>query len=63
MRLRKFEILSIEEEPGSSGPLRFFKIHYKAIKDKEWINGSLYSNGRTKEEAYKNAMSRFGGIN
>jgi hypothetical protein len=62
-KLRKFEILDIIGEPGGSGPDRFFKIKYKAIVNKEWVEKTLGVIARNKDEARQEAMKRFGGKN
>lgn len=61
MKFRKFEVLSVELSPGGPGPERAYKIVYRAIKDKEWITGTMWSIGRNETEAKRNIEQRFGG--
>lgn len=61
MILRKFEITSITMIPGGRGPERVWKIAYKAIKNKLWVEGTMHFIGRTEQEARHKAEQRFGG--
>jgi hypothetical protein len=58
--VRKFEILNIELSPGGPGPDRAWKITYKAIRDKLWVENHLWIIARTEKEAKSKAESRFG---
>lgn len=59
--MRKFEIISVELIPGGSGPERSFKVKYRAIVNKVWIEKELWSIGRNEEDARKRAEKRLGG--
>lgn len=61
MILRKFEITSIEEEPGGPGPDRAWQISYRAIVKKLWIERKLWVIAKNKQEAEQKALKRFGG--
>jgi ribosomal protein L20A (L18A) len=61
--LRKFEILGVIADPSGPGPDRYFKIKYKAIKNKEWVEKQLGVMARNETEARDKAMKRFGGKN
>jgi hypothetical protein len=61
MRFRKFEILRMELSPGGPGPERLWRVHYRAIKNKKWVEGALWSLGRTEAEAKQKALTRHGG--
>lgn len=63
MNLRKFEILGIVLSPGGPGPERAYKVIYKAIKNKVWIESELWIIARTAKEAREKAFKRFGGRN
>lgn len=63
MKLRKFEILDIISDPSGPGPERYFKIKYKAIVSKEWVEKQLGVIARNKDEAREEAIKRFGGKN
>jgi hypothetical protein len=63
LNLRKFEILDIISDPSGPGPERYFKIKYKAIKNKEWVEKQLGVMARNKDEAREKAMELFGGKN
>ena len=60
MRLRKFEILGVERfTEGHAGPEYSFQVAYKAIRNKEWIQGKLWIIARNEKEARNKAESRF----
>ena len=59
--MRKFEILGLEMSPSGPGPDRAWKISYKAIVNKKWINKDLWVIGRNSEDARKEAELKFGG--
>jgi hypothetical protein len=61
MKFRKFEILSAELSPGGPGPERLYRIKYRAIVNKQWVEGELSSLGRNEQEAIAKAQNRFGG--
>lgn len=61
MNLRKFEILGVELSPGGAGPERAYKIKYRAIRYKEWVEDLLWIIARNEQEAREKAMNRFGG--
>ena len=61
MNLRKFEILSVELSPGGPGPDRAYRINYRAIKNKLWVEKQLWIIARTEREARDKAMNRLGG--
>ena len=61
MRLRKFEILSVELSPGGPGPERAYKINYRAIENKHWTENQLWVIAKNEREAREQAMIRFGG--
>lgn len=61
MRIRKFEITSVEVEPRGLKP--FYTVHYKGIKNKEWVTGKVFFSANNEAEAKYLAMQRFGGIN
>ena len=61
MNLRKFEILSVELSPGGPGPNRAYKINYRAIKNKLWVEDLLWIIARNEKEARAQAMNRLGG--
>lgn len=63
MKLRKFKILSVEIIPGGAGPEYMWAVKYRAIKNKVWVEDSLFIIARNKNEAYAKAHRRFGGIN
>ena len=61
MKLRHFEVLGVEGSAGSAGPDRGWKIHYKAIRNKQWITGYCWMIARTAKEAKEEAYKRFPG--
>lgn len=61
MRFRKFEILGSELSPGGAGPERLYIVRYRAIKDKEWVEGQMTAFGRNAKEAEHKIQQRFGG--
>lgn len=60
MRLRKFEIINVELVPGGPGPERAYKVYYRAIKDKKWVESFLWSIGKNEKEARDRVIERFG---
>lgn len=58
---RKFEVLEVMDTIGGSGPNRCFKIKYKAIIKKQWVEKELYIVSNNKDNAKKEAIKRFGG--
>jgi hypothetical protein len=60
MKTRKFEIINVVEDLGGSGPDRFFKIKYKGIQNKKWIEKELFVSARNKDDARNKAIKRFG---
>ena len=62
MKLRKFEILSLELRAGGSGPEQSWLVRYRAIRDKKWSEGELWVMARTEAEAKRIASKRFGGV-
>lgn len=58
--MKKFEVLSVEEEPGGSGPERVWKIHYKAYVKKQWVQDTLLIIARNATQACEQAKTRFG---
>ena len=63
MNLRKFVIMSVEMDMSGPGPDRAFKIHYRAIKNKVWVENKLWIIAKTAKEAREKALQRFGGRN
>lgn len=61
MVIRKFEITSIEVI--HAGGVSDYTIHYKGIKNKEWVTGKVFFVAKNEAEARHKAMQRFGGIN
>ncbi len=61
MNLRKFEILSVELSPGGAGPERAYRIKYRAIRHKEWVEDLLWIIARNEQEARHQAEQRWGG--
>jgi hypothetical protein len=59
--LRKFEILNVELNPGGPGPERLYIVKYRAIKNKQWIEGYFYIVARNEKEARNKAEQRWGG--
>lgn len=59
--MRKFEILDVELSPGGPGPDRLWRVYYKAIVSKKWVEDQLWILARTAEQARAKAMERFGG--
>ena len=59
--MRKFEILDVELSPGGPGPERAWRVHYKAIVSKKWVEDQLWILACTAEQARAKAMERFGG--
>lgn len=59
--LRKFEILDIKLSPGGPGPEQVFKVTYRAIRNKKWIESVVWIVGRNEKEARHNAEQQFGG--
>jgi hypothetical protein len=57
--MRHFEILSVEESPGGPGPDRAWKINYKAIIKKQWVESSLWIIARNADQAKERAIIRF----
>jgi hypothetical protein len=57
--LRKFEILNAKLSPGGPGPERAWKITYKAIRDKLWVESHLWIIARNEKEARSKAENRF----
>ena len=55
MSLRKFEILSVELSPGGAGPQRAYRIKYRAIGHKEWVEDLLWVIARNEQEAREQA--------
>lgn len=61
MKLRKFDVLSAELSPGGPGPDRLYRIKYRAIVNKQWVEKEVWSIGRNEEDAIARARRRFGG--
>jgi len=57
--MRNFEVLSVEESPGGSGPNRAWKIQYKAYVKKQWKTDVLWMIARNANQAQEKAMARF----
>lgn len=58
---RKFEILSVELSPGGPGPVRSYRVRYRGIVNKQWVEQELWSNGCNEAEARRKTEQRFGG--
>jgi hypothetical protein len=63
MQYRKFEVLSVVLNPGGPGPERLWECKCRYIKNKQWIEKTLLSIGRTADEAKRNLEQRFSGRN
>ena len=63
MKPRKFEIISVELSPGGPGPTRSYRVKYRAIENKKWVEREIWSVGRNETEARNKAEQRFGGKN
>lgn len=61
MVIRKFEITSVEVD--HRGLKSFYTIHYKGIKNKEWVTGKVFFFAKNEAEARYKAMQKYGGIN
>lgn len=61
MDLRKFEVIKVILHPGMPGPDRLWKVYYKAIKNKLWIEDTLWIVAKNEPEAKHKAEQRFGG--
>jgi len=57
--MRNFEVLSVEESLGGSGPNRAWKIQYKAYVKKQWKTDVLWMIARNANQAQEKAMARF----
>ena len=60
--MRNFEVLSIEESLGGSGPDRAWKVHYRAYVKKQWKIDVLWIVARNADQARKQAEARFGKV-
>jgi hypothetical protein len=63
MQYRKFEVLSVTLSLGGPGPERLWECKCRYIKNKQWIEKTLSSIGRTADEAKRKLEQRFGGRN
>jgi len=61
-RMRKFEILGVELVPGGSGPERSWRIRFRAIINKQWVEQERWAIARTEAEARRKMEQRFGGV-
>lgn len=50
----------MELSPGGPGPDRAWKIHYIAIKNKQWVESDLWVCARNANEAEQKAYNKFG---
>lgn len=64
MKLRKFEILDVKFSAGGNGSDygHGWIITYKAIKNKKWVNDTLFVIAPSEKLARDKAIKRFGGI-
>jgi len=56
--MRKFEVTKVEFSPGLTGP-HAWNVHYKAIRNKKWVTGTLGIVAQNAEAAREQAISRF----
>lgn len=62
-KLRKFTITKIEEMVGGPSPNRLYRVYYRAIIDKIWIDNYLNIIARNEKEARSLAEADYGGYN
>lgn len=58
--MRKFEILEVILVPGGPGPEYSFKVKYKAIRKKVWVNDWMWFMACNEKEARHKAEQRYG---
>jgi len=63
MKMRKFEVLSVELSPGGPGPEQAWSCTCRYIKGKQWVETKLWSVARNAQEAKRDLEQRFGGKN
>jgi hypothetical protein len=58
--MRKFEILAVEMDNSGPGPDRLFRVTYRAIVNKKWIEKTLNIIAVNTAQARERAIARFG---
>lgn len=60
MKIRKFQIIDVQLSPGGAGPEQAWRVKYRAIVDKRWVEQTLFVLAKNQSDARAQAEKRFG---